>query len=155
MPVSTSPGIQGGSSKGAVGGSQYREKWTLSFSFTNGQATSTASYAKIQRYSGSVQVDTSTTPFGLSVNETAIVHDVFISGTATQDCLVDLQIADIAQRMGILASSVNVQVAGRIVPGAIQVPLGSQFRFLAYPAATVGTNVTSQTVYADVIVIRG
>ena len=154
MPVVTSGGIQGSAKGGAVGGNQWTETWTLTFSFAIGQTTSTASYAQIQRYSGSVQVNTATTPFGLSVNETCIVHDVYISGTATQDCLIDIQLADIAQRKGILASASNALIAGRKVISPFQVPLGSQFRFLAYPAATVGTNVTSQVAYADAIVIR-
>ena len=154
LPVSTSGGIQGSSARGAVGGNQWTETWTLAFSFSIGQTTSTASFAKIQRYSGSVQVDTSTTPFSLANNETCIVHDIYISGTASQDCLIDVQLSDIPQRKGILASSVNAQQAGRKVMTALQIPLGSPFRFVAYPAATVGTNVTTQTAYADSIVIR-
>jgi hypothetical protein len=150
MPVSTIAGVQ----QSMISGNQWPETWILSFTFPASQAALTATYGSIQRYAGGLAVNTASVPFSLPPSQSALVHDIYVSGAPSQDALLDVLINDIPQRKGVLLSSSNAQIAGRKTILAFEIEKGAPFRFVAYNTTTIGSSAVTQTVYVDVLITQ-
>jgi hypothetical protein len=149
MPVQTATGIMS-----PFKGKDWIETWQLSFSIAASAPAGTLVNGSVTRVAGGISVATSNLPFYLPVSQSGTVLDIYISGAPAVDGLFNLRINDIDQRLSIVLSSYNAQIAGRKAIVARALPAGAQITPQLTTLVANGSSQVTDLVFADVHIFQ-
>jgi hypothetical protein len=135
-------------------GKDWIETWQISFSIAASAAAGTLVNGTVTRVAGGISVSTSSLPFYIPPSQSGTILDIYVSGAPAVDGLFNLRINDIDQRLAIVLSAYNAQIAGRKAIVARALPAGSQVTPQLTTLVANGSTAVTDNVFADVHIFQ-